>query len=138
MTLAELYQEAARVAKMIEETPLSIDNCIKFEGSTLYSIDEEFMPVAHDGNKYEFALALIDDIPVFKGDFVFSKDYPNGIEAEHAQYLYNLTGLKSFSLTKPKPKTVMVELLREDAEDLAKFQISLARQAAACKKALEE
>lgn len=89
-----------------------------------------------------FPISAVEGKPVFVGDTVYGKG---------DQYAYTVTDAwkdnalwESFTMTKPKPKTVMVELLREDAEWLAdtwnakNFRDCTIRIAAASKAALEK
>ena len=132
MKLAELYQEAARFAKMIEGTNLTIGDVVKVNGNPTKCKDTPLFNL--EAYNYEFALAIVEGRAVFNNDLIYYK----GDKYSAEKLLFYAYDHKLFSWNPPKSKTVMVELLREDAEDLAKFQISLARQAAACKKALEE
>ena len=104
-TLADLYTEAARVAKMIEGTSVKFGECVKEGGSSFKGIPGFNL----SPDKYEFALAIID------GNLIVWDT--------------------------PKPKTVMVELLVEDAEYFTTTSIlsnMTLRMSEACKKALEK
>ena len=60
----------------------------------------------------EFPLAVIDDRAVFLGDELYYGD--SGLQTFIADKMFP----EKWSWNPPKPKTVMVELLREEAEDI--------------------
>jgi len=117
MTLSELYQEAARVANMIEGEGVKYSDCIKINGEPVW-IMPTFLGKPED---YEFALAIVEGKPVFNGDKLYDKNTGeariiNGTAIWRNNVpQYNWIA-QNFSWNQPKPKTVMVELLREDAE----------------------
>jgi len=111
---------------------------------------------------YEFPLAVVEGKPVFVGDELYDQSgikYVAGFakdqEAIWAKpgtpflygksnsgnlYFCQLENAISFSWNPTKPKTVMVELLREDAEHYSRFAMIDQREErfqAACRKALE-
>ena len=117
MTLSELYQEAARVSKMVEGTEIRLYECVKMKG---YICKAD--PVFHlNTDSYEFALTIVEGKPVFNGDKLYDKNTGeariiNGTAIWRNNVpQYNWIA-QNFSWNQPKPKTVMVELLREDAE----------------------
>jgi hypothetical protein len=134
MKLAELYQEAARVAKLIEGTHLRMAEVVKINGQLTRDICYEIKFNDLSPGMYEFALAILEGRPVFRNDWIYFK----GEKYSANDQLFKFEMLSNFSWNPPKPKTVMVELLREDAEEICKFAVSFERQAKACKKALEE
>lgn len=81
-------------------------------------------------HSHKFALGVVEGRPVFEGDTL----YFNGIPARIRTSL-NLDG---WTWNPPKPRTVMVELLREDAEAIARDHYELVRLREACRKALEK
>jgi hypothetical protein len=134
MTLAELYLEAARVAKMIEGTNLRIANCFKLDGEPFkgYYINFDDSP-----DRYEACLAIIEGKPVFKGDEL----YQDGIKQISGLTRFIVNNGISWSWNPPKPKTVMVELLVEDAQYVIGEAFNsqhVKRIEHACRKALGE
>ena len=99
-------------------------------------------------SEYELPLAVVEGKPVFIGDELYCK-YPGCLTCTD-------TGVSKFKATEgddyefaswnpPKPKTVMVELLREDAEYIIKItkkrpteKYVIDRVGAACRQALNE
>jgi hypothetical protein len=147
MTLSKLYEEAARVAKLIENTPIKMPSCIKHNGR----VCTYYPQFNSDPSEYEFCLAIVENKPVFKGDVLWN--VPNNFKftADKSDYIGGVqriiggslcAWLEDASWSKPKPKTVIVELLREDAEAIASLNADGFRQAQrvedACRKALEE
>lgn len=61
--------------------------------------------------RFEFPLAVVEGKPVFVGDELYCNDIKVVIGDCDKGFL-----LPQYSWNPPKPKTVMVELLREDAE----------------------
>jgi hypothetical protein len=114
MTLAELYLEAARASKMEEKYP---DLClIKYKGYNYkakslicYGNWKESL------DKTEFALAVVEGKPVFKGDVLY---YNSGVKiiADIKEEFGDDLVYDKLTWNPPKPKTVMVELLVEDAQ----------------------
>jgi hypothetical protein len=107
MTLAELYLEAARVAKMIEGTNLRLGDCFKLDGVPFNS---HYISFDSSPDRYEACLFVVEGKPVFKGDYMYHPAYVS------AQRIDELSILSEWSWNPPKPKTVMVELLVEDAQ----------------------
>jgi len=159
MTLSELYQEAARVAKMIEGTNLTIGYVVKICGH-VYGRDYLSFDTGN-AKDYEFALAIVEGKPVFKGDVLYHYLVPEGcrivslnekglIAFSFENKINDFVFYKNLSWNKPKPKTVMVELLREDVEywgsygtlgyekNYMKYPVYSKNFFEACKKALEE
>lgn len=107
----------------------------------------------NNADDYEFPLAVVEGKPVFNGDvlycthpdcyqckkngttkFIVGDEESDGINPDFSETTWN----------PPKPKTVMVELLREDAEWLSRQAqerltetYALDRAGMACRKALE-
>lgn len=96
---------------------------------------------------YEFPLAVVEGKAVFAGDELYLGTYNKTVKvsAKHDEYdgliyshlnSFGNAGFENFSWNPPKPKTVMVELLVEDADGLI---CGLGgRVALACRKALGE
>jgi hypothetical protein len=107
MTLAELYLEAARVAKMIEGTNLRVGDCFKLDGEPFkgYYINFDSSP-----DRYEACLAIVEGKPVFMGDYMYHPAYVS------AQRIDEFAIPSEWSWNPPKPKTIMVELLVEDVQ----------------------
>jgi len=110
-TLAYLYKEAVRVAEMIEGTNISFAECVKQDGC-IYKDPRNF---TCSPDTYEFALAIVEGKPVFVGDVLYGNitGTPYIINGSmHPDGINN----SNYSWNPPKPKTVMIELTREDAE----------------------
>jgi len=145
----ELLRAAADSIEMQEKAgiePMFKSRRMIHQISTMY-MDDRSME-----NDREFPLAVVEGKPVFVGDELYS---PQGDKLKAEQYSnetsylycsevgYHLT---NWSWNPPKPKTVMVELLVEDAKNIVKFSDSmhltmygsqLDSVASACYKALE-
>jgi len=109
MTLAELYLEAARAAKMIEGTKLGVGNCFKLNGIPFNSHHINF---DSSPDRYEACLTIVEGKPVFKGDKLY---YDGRIQIAGVTRFLVDDGI-SWSWNPPKPKIVMVEMLVEDVE----------------------
>jgi hypothetical protein len=133
MTLAELYLEAARVVKMIEGTNLRVGDCFKLNGIPFNSHHINF---DSSPDRYEACLTIVEGKPVFKGDYMYHPAY------ESAQRIDELSIPSEWSWNPPKPKTVMVEMLFEDAQYVISSKgfnrEHVRRIEEACLKALEE
>jgi hypothetical protein len=147
-TKADLHREWARVLDMCEGTEVAPTSCWKNNGllAVGFTPNLECSP-----DTYSFAFAIFEDKPVFIGDELWN--VPNNFKFTAARLeghgdkrcIWNggIAGeiggyLKDLSWNPPKPKTVMVELLVEDAKDLTRWLSchSYVRVADACKKAL--
>ena len=87
-----------------------------------------------DPNLFEFPIAVVEGKPVFVGDVLYCQGdkvivNPNTCSFRHTN---------NWSWNPPKPKTVMVELLVEDADYWSTCYAVNDRINAACRKALEE
>lgn len=103
-----------------------------------------------DPQRYEFPLAVVEGKPVFVGDELWSitNHFKIKVESTYAQTEGmtiagdngNRMWITDATWNQPKPKTVMVELLREDAEKCANECVSESRNMIidACRKALEK
>ena len=61
---ADLHEEYARVIRMCKETIVNPLECVKYTGFGKYSV----WTFEGDIYKYSFALAIVEDRPVFEGD----------------------------------------------------------------------
>jgi len=91
---------------------------------------------------YEFPLAVVEDKPVFVGDELYEETGKKfTVNNALTKGCFGENWIKAVSWNPPKPKTVMVELLRDDAEY---FSIGCSAEfrtynlANACRKALEK
>ena len=130
----EALELQAKAMRLVEGTKLDWYQTIKVNGYR-WVVAPSFD--AHS-NCYELALAVVEGKPVFNGDHIWREDYP---VAQHVDSIwFNETTAKECSWNPPKPRTVMVELLVEDAKYFAygsayKLDSDLGN---ACRKALEE
>ena len=135
----------------IEATALRLVEGTKLDWRMAIRIDDNVGSYFQDLSKYSFegvqlALKIVEGKPVFKGDTL----YHNGVKftardfvsegSDNLEYWvcsngYHLKGQVSWN--PPKPKTVMVELLVEDAKQLCGI-FDAANIGRACKKALGE
>lgn len=96
---------------------------------------------------WSFAIAEIEGKPVFMGDELWCGDTKFKVAYASALTVYGVIGLlatnyatsiSDCSWNPPKPKTVMVEMLVEDAQLLMGKFSSVKNIYTSCKKALEE
>jgi hypothetical protein len=74
-------------------------------------------PIWSEDIEYRASLAEIEGRPVFEGDELYGTETGEKfIASEYLGGLCNSYGLQKLSWNPPKPKTVTVELLREDVE----------------------
>lgn len=149
-TQAELHREWARVLDMCEGTKVDRIDCFKYDYRQHKGCVHYFL--AGEPSAYEFAVAIVEGTPVFRGDELYHLNggkhlvqvierHKNGklaLRCVDAPY-YDGDWLENYSWNPPKPKTVMVEMLREDAEwlcDMNKNPMTYYRISDACKKAL--
>jgi hypothetical protein len=111
MALSELYLEAARVAKMIEGTNLRLGDCFKLDGVPFNSC---YINFDSSPDRYEACLAVVEGKPVFKGDELYYNRVK--IIADIKEEFGDDLVYDKLTWNPPKPKTVMVELLVEDAQ----------------------
>jgi len=137
MKLYELYEEAARVAKMEEAYPniypMRIDNHYYRSKALIgYANFEKCF------EELEFALAIVEGKPVFKGDELYDM-YGTKCTVNFTD-IHNLkidsAYFESYSWNPPK-RTVMIELLVDDVKNMIANQFINHRTAIACSKALE-
>lgn len=100
----ELYLKYAEVIKMCECTKLENTPwvCVKWRGSPFVVGHPKFINPLEE---YEFALAIVEDKPVFFGDNVFVKDnkYPY-VNWENFEYWKNQVKVLSKAWTWQEPK----------------------------------
>jgi hypothetical protein len=106
---ADLLIAAGESIKMQEAA--GIEPRFKVMGKIRNPYELSFMGSPED---YEFPLAVVEGRPVFVGDMLYGT---------HSGMMYVISAdsnvrdiLESRTWTPPKPKTVTIELLREDAE----------------------
>ena len=155
-TLKELYLEAARVAELEEQYPTIFPIRYKNNYYNAASLMNAYINWNAYRGEIEFALAIVEGKPVFKGDALWNKTYNMIFIAE----FITCAGIYSSnngsgavyvdcSWNPPKPRTVMVELLVEDAkywtsyntkelEETSKYNVASNSFYKACRKALEE
>lgn len=71
MKKSDLYRERARVLDMCEGTDINPNDCCKYDGNLF---DSNSKPSFNfDPKLYEFAVAILEDRPVFVGDALYAK-----------------------------------------------------------------
>ena len=73
-TQSEVFEQLARVAKLIEGTDLELRNVAKYTSTEGFPV--EFIDIYGEPSGYTFALALVEGKPVFAGDKLWS-NYSN-------------------------------------------------------------
>jgi hypothetical protein len=127
---ADLLIAAGESIKMQELA--GIEPVGKFEGRfSSYLKNYKF-----DALEWEFPLAVVEGKPVFVGDELYDKNGNKFIILD----CYARVSFVNLSWNPPKPKTVMVELLRENAEKCANGTVADSREVIilACRKALDQ
>ena len=145
-TLKELYLEAARVAELEEQYPTIFPIRYKNNYYNTASLINAYINWNSYRGEIEFALAVVEGKPVFKGDELW-----HGSGSEFTVLRSNATTffgeshnsacrweIANCSWNPPKPHTVMVELLVEDASYVANVGLVNTKMVQACRKALEE
>lgn len=139
MTKIEAMELELKARKMVQGTGVEWWSVIRRNGGITYDTPPLFrLPLAD----YEPALGIIEGKPVWKGDTYYHKGekLTAGVPMEKWFHL-------ECSWNPPTQKTVMVELLVEDARNLVRFDTSIHLTvmgskldgiATACRKALEE
>jgi hypothetical protein len=123
---AILYRKAAETIEMC--APHNVEPIVKVR-STPYGVFKTMFDL--NILDYEFPLAVISGQLVWADTVVFDR-YGNGCRG--TQVIGGSLG--PYTLTPPK-RTVMVELLVEDAAEMTKFEFSFNRVSHACRKALD-
>ena len=100
MNQNDLYIEYARVIKMCQGTALEDKPwlCVKFNGTGLFDTHPGF---TSDPELYEFAIAILEDMPVFPGDILYLK--PSGLEYVADKYT-TASAVDDMLWQPPKPK----------------------------------
>jgi hypothetical protein len=123
---AALHRKAAETIEMC--APHGIEAYVKFKGH-----QHKVIEVFYQSRPayYEFPLAVIEGQQVWADDWVYNKNElmvkAKEMVAQYAPYTIN----------PPKPKTVMVELLVEDARYIANTGAISVQLHEACRKALD-
>lgn len=66
----DLHVEYARVITMCEGTPVKPWRCVKYKGDLIFT-EHPALLTSFDSRNYDFAVAIIEDTPVFVGDTVY-------------------------------------------------------------------
>jgi len=127
-------------AQLLRDAADSIEMQEKAGIEPFYKIGEYIQDVSlnksslHFGFDYEFPLAVVEGKPVFVGDKLYDNQgvLKTMYATDDREWIANTT-----SWNPPNPKTVMVELLVEDAKNLQEYGITW-RISESCRKALEE
>jgi len=160
-TAAQCLKEMARVMEQFKFNRILeclYTKYVQIEGVPAYKYEWHSGPLFETPSNWSFAIADVEGKPVFPGDVLFEN---NGIcsvewiakslnsdghivcvskkeQSHHVRFVAD-----ELSWNPPKPKTVMVEMLREDAElfteyDRKCFSNPDQRLSVACAKALKE
>ncbi len=111
----DLYLEYARVIKMCEGTPVKPWRCVKYKGDLIFT-EHPALLTSFDSRNYDFAVAIIEDTPVFVGDTVYYKHnyHPEHIVTmdgylvggEHGYYNWGAINKYDWTLKPPKKNNV--------------------------------
>ena len=109
----ELLEMQAKAMRMVEGTNVDWERCVRFKDcSGLWHVTSG-MKTTID---YQLALAIVEGKPVFPGDEIWCLGATNGwFKTTMTKALIS----ENLSRNPPKPKTVTIELSREDAEQIA-------------------
>ena len=144
-TRADLFEAAAKMMRMCDEAGVNYQ--IKFDGIEININQKLSVLTDYSSHRIEFPLSIVEGRPVFVGDELYIEDGRKLPCVNIRNDVFELdagNGWRCYprndhvSWNPPKPKTVMVELLREDAEELAKVVTFEGRIASAAKKALDK
>ena len=131
----EAYEIIARVMRMCDETNVSWLDCFRGKRQKVSTCDSLM------GGSIVAAIAIIEDKPVFIGDRYYDRKGNKQVATTH-DIQWSSDWWKDCSWNTPKPKTVPVEILVEDAEWVVKMYHSsysaLGTIARTCRKALED
>ena len=141
----ETLELQAKAMRLVEGTEFGWMAAIRLDNKTIY--DGSYELCRYSAGELELALAIVENRPVFAGDELYLHSeftfYP--VEFEEPSFLLDEEGtgwnLSKLSWNAPKPKTVMVELLVEDAEYYVGDHFETKRNVRvsdACRKALGE
>jgi len=131
---ADLLIAAGESIKMQEKA--GIDPVFIIDGSKQKMIEYNYN--SHNSSDYEFPLAVVEGKPVWNDSILYSE---NGTVYDMRKLYVSRDVFEKLSWNPPKPRTVMVELLREDAEYFSKSKSDYdvwVRLQSVCRKALEE
>lgn len=101
-TKAQLHREWARVLEMCEETGFNPCKCWLFNKER----NADLPPLLNDNfdvKSYEFAIALVEGKPVFRGDVLYWKNDGDKLDWDYYCQSWNWCNL---SWNPPKPKTI--------------------------------
>lgn len=137
-TAAQCLKELARVMEQfgIEDQEIAVFSKYVLVGGRRCKHHDRFAGVP--GN-WQFAIAEVEGKPVFPGDKLWCTYSSSCRVIEDDNYDWT-----QYSWNKPKPKTIMVEMLREDAKHWAGYcqhtpgHVPSTNLYAACAKALKE
>lgn len=104
MNQNDLYIEYARVIKMCNGTALENKPwlCVKFNGTCIFDTHPSF---TSNPELYEFAVAILEDRPVFPGDILYLKS--SGLEYVADKYT-TASAVSDMTWQPPKPKRRIV------------------------------
>lgn len=119
ITLADVHENYAQVIRMCEGANVKPYECVTCDGVRLKS----HPCFSHDPKGYAFALAIVENTPVWAGSVLYSQ---NGgkrtalaiheFDKEYGKFTEIVSDRwANLSWTQQKPKTVMVEFLESDA-----------------------
>ncbi len=136
----EALELQAKAMRLVEGTELEWSFAVKFRGASIIGIH-----LPNDVNNYELALAIVEGKPVFVGDvlYISTRDDANyGTPLTVTNNWGVHSGWSEMTWVPPKPRTVLVELLVEDAVNYGEkpewmLEQESIRISAACRKALE-
>lgn len=115
MNKIEALRKEADLREMCEGTTVQWWECVRS-----MKHKQPFVSASDMGNCWhynlEFALAIVENKPVFIGDELYFNGEKVVIEERHGDMSHKSFVWKSYSWNPPKPKTVMVELSVNDAE----------------------
>lgn len=153
MNKIEALRKEADLREMCEGTKVNWWECMKgFAGNICldHGYATQWLKTS-DGTDIRYALAIVEGKPVFVGDALYCRDFQFSVDGikdckltgvDCNAYAVAEVSPAICSWNPPKPKTVMVELLVEDAEFWAtRYPTAYSRDSAvtqACRKALEE
>lgn len=142
---ADLLIAAGESIKMQEKA--GIEPVVKFDGGIRSAEVSNFGSSKFGIQEYEFPLAVVEGKPVFVGDELYSMRSGKKIVIGNSLSgsCFGADWVAVVSWLPPKSRTVMVELLREDAEYLSRTAqerlttvYAIDRAGMACRKALEQ
>ncbi|MFA6198871.1 MAG: hypothetical protein WC679_00460 [Bacteroidales bacterium] len=98
MTESDLYRKFANVVDLCADKNVSRWNCIKYDGE-VFDIMTTF---TRNPDYYEFAIAIIDDTPIFENDILYDKDGNAKTAKEWSNKIY----IDGFLTTKKQVNTL--------------------------------